>query len=219
MPPRAWGRHARAGLYFAPGTRPRRRVHRSGLFRDGGDVWTHARSLPHIASARDAALLSRLRVTTTSRSVPQNAAPCRIQMEHGTTKRTLHPIKILSLSYGLNPLLLRQFQGDPEAGPRRSQVAPPAMPGAGRAADMRRVDCPRVVRHPASRVDASRYRSRSVARRLSRHLHVLRPLDVHRADLTRDMRSAGRRPRRRRSGSSVRELDFGSRGVAVIPRT
>ena len=41
---------------------------------------------------------------------------CRMQMEQGITKRTLHPIKLLSLSYGLNPSLLRHFR-DPK--PRR----------------------------------------------------------------------------------------------------
>lgn len=35
---------------------------------------------------------------------------CRMQMEQGITKRTLHPIKLLGLSYGLNPSLLRQFR-------------------------------------------------------------------------------------------------------------
>ncbi|WP_165068335.1 FAD-binding and (Fe-S)-binding domain-containing protein [Paludisphaera rhizosphaerae] len=30
---------------------------------------------------------------------------CRIQMEQGTTKRTVHPVKLLALSYGLNPSL------------------------------------------------------------------------------------------------------------------
>ncbi len=34
---------------------------------------------------------------------------CRMQMEQGRTKRTLHPVKLLSLSYGLNPSLLRQI--------------------------------------------------------------------------------------------------------------
>ena len=38
---------------------------------------------------------------------------CRMQMEQGITKRTLHPIKLLSLSYGLNPSLLRHFR-DPK---------------------------------------------------------------------------------------------------------
>jgi FAD/FMN-containing dehydrogenase/Fe-S oxidoreductase len=41
---------------------------------------------------------------------------CRMQMEQGITKRTLHPIKLLSLSYGLNPSLLRHFR---DAKPRR----------------------------------------------------------------------------------------------------
>ena len=35
---------------------------------------------------------------------------CRMQMEQGLPKRTLHPIKLLSLSHGLNPKLLRQFR-------------------------------------------------------------------------------------------------------------
>ena len=33
---------------------------------------------------------------------------CRMQMEQGITKRTLHPIKLLSLGYGLNPALSRR---------------------------------------------------------------------------------------------------------------
>ncbi len=41
---------------------------------------------------------------------------CRMQMEQGITKRTLHPIKLLSLSYGLNPSLLRHFR---DTKPRR----------------------------------------------------------------------------------------------------
>jgi Fe-S oxidoreductase len=35
---------------------------------------------------------------------------CRMQMEQGITKRTLHPIKLLALSYGLNPSLRRQWK-------------------------------------------------------------------------------------------------------------
>ncbi len=35
---------------------------------------------------------------------------CRMQMEQGVIKRTLHPVKLLSLSYGLNPSLLGQFK-------------------------------------------------------------------------------------------------------------
>ena len=39
---------------------------------------------------------------------------CRIQMEQGITKRTLHPVKLLSLGYGLNPQLCAALQR-PEA--------------------------------------------------------------------------------------------------------
>ena len=28
---------------------------------------------------------------------------CRLQMEQGSTKRTLHPVKLLSLGYGISP--------------------------------------------------------------------------------------------------------------------
>jgi Fe-S oxidoreductase len=35
---------------------------------------------------------------------------CRIQMEQGLTKRTLHPVKLLSLGYGLNPWLRQRFK-------------------------------------------------------------------------------------------------------------
>lgn len=38
---------------------------------------------------------------------------CRIQMEQGLSKRTLHPIKLLSLGYGLNPSLRQHFK-DPK---------------------------------------------------------------------------------------------------------
>jgi len=38
---------------------------------------------------------------------------CRIQMEQGIAKRTLHPIKLLALSYGLNPSLRLHFK-DPK---------------------------------------------------------------------------------------------------------
>jgi hypothetical protein len=33
-----------------------------------------------------------------------------MQMEQGIPKRTLHPIKLLSLSYGLNPVLRQHFK-------------------------------------------------------------------------------------------------------------
>ena len=35
---------------------------------------------------------------------------CRIQMEQGISKRTLHPVKLLSLGYGLSPSLLEHFK-------------------------------------------------------------------------------------------------------------
>ena len=35
---------------------------------------------------------------------------CRMQMEQGVTKRTLHPIKLLALGHGLDPSLLRVFR-------------------------------------------------------------------------------------------------------------
>jgi FAD/FMN-containing dehydrogenase/Fe-S oxidoreductase len=38
---------------------------------------------------------------------------CRIQMEQGSVKRTLHPVKLLNLSYGLDPLLRQHFK-DPK---------------------------------------------------------------------------------------------------------
>lgn len=42
---------------------------------------------------------------------------CRMQMEQGTLKRTLHPIKLLALSYGLNPAMKRHLV---EPKPRRT---------------------------------------------------------------------------------------------------
>jgi FAD/FMN-containing dehydrogenase/Fe-S oxidoreductase len=35
---------------------------------------------------------------------------CRIQMEQGSVKRTLHPVKLLNMAYGLDPLLRRHFK-------------------------------------------------------------------------------------------------------------
>lgn len=40
---------------------------------------------------------------------------CKIQMEHGTTKSTVHPIKILALAYGLMPELNDLFERRSEA--------------------------------------------------------------------------------------------------------
>src|SRR5207302_6183372 len=53
-------------------------------------------------------LLDRLRVPDIEIGATECGA-CRMQMEQGSPKRTLHPVKLLSLSYGLNPKLLRQF--------------------------------------------------------------------------------------------------------------
>ena len=60
-------------------------------------------------------LLNRLRGDDISIGATECGA-CRMQMEQGVTKRTLHPIKLLSLGYGLNPSLLRHIQ---EPKPRR----------------------------------------------------------------------------------------------------
>jgi Fe-S oxidoreductase len=57
-------------------------------------------------------LLKRLRDADIDIGATECAA-CRIQMEQGSIKRTLHPIKLLSLSYGLDPLL-RQHLKDPK---------------------------------------------------------------------------------------------------------
>ena len=47
-------------------------------------------------------LLNRLRDPDIELGATECGA-CRIQMEQGITKNTLHPIKLLSLGYGLNP--------------------------------------------------------------------------------------------------------------------
>jgi FAD/FMN-containing dehydrogenase/Fe-S oxidoreductase len=60
-------------------------------------------------------LLNRLRVDDIDIGSTECGA-CRMQMEQGVTKRTLHPIKLLSLGYGLNPVLLRHIK---EPKPRR----------------------------------------------------------------------------------------------------
>jgi FAD/FMN-containing dehydrogenase/Fe-S oxidoreductase len=60
-------------------------------------------------------LLNRLRVDDIEIGATECGA-CRMQMEQGVTKRTLHPIKLLSLGYGLNPSLLRHLK---EPKPRR----------------------------------------------------------------------------------------------------
>jgi Fe-S oxidoreductase len=57
-------------------------------------------------------LLNRLRDDDIEIGATECGA-CRMQMEQGAPKRTLHPIKLLSLSYGLNPSLLRHLR-DPK---------------------------------------------------------------------------------------------------------
>jgi Fe-S oxidoreductase len=54
-------------------------------------------------------LIRRLREDDIEIGVTE-CATCRMQMEHGTTKRTLHPIKLLSMGYGLNPSLQERFK-------------------------------------------------------------------------------------------------------------
>lgn len=54
-------------------------------------------------------LLNRLRDPDIEVGATECGA-CRLQMEQGSPKRTLHPIKLLGLSYGLNPSLLRHFK-------------------------------------------------------------------------------------------------------------
>jgi FAD/FMN-containing dehydrogenase/Fe-S oxidoreductase len=57
-------------------------------------------------------LLSRLRDSDLEIGSTECSA-CRVQMEQGAPKRTLHPIKLLSLSYGLSPSLRHHFK-DPK---------------------------------------------------------------------------------------------------------
>ncbi len=47
-------------------------------------------------------LISKLRESTLQAGITECSA-CKIQMEQGTTKPTLHPLKLLALSYGLIP--------------------------------------------------------------------------------------------------------------------
>jgi FAD/FMN-containing dehydrogenase/Fe-S oxidoreductase len=57
-------------------------------------------------------LLNRLRDNDIELGATECSA-CRLQMEQGAPKRTLHPIKLLSLSYGLSPSLRRKLK-DPK---------------------------------------------------------------------------------------------------------
>ena len=47
-------------------------------------------------------LISRLRHPDIQAGVTE-CSTCKMQMEQGTTKPTIHPIKLLALSYGLMP--------------------------------------------------------------------------------------------------------------------
>ena len=47
-------------------------------------------------------LISKLRNPAIQAGTTE-CSSCRIQMEQGTTKRTIHPIKLLALAYGLMP--------------------------------------------------------------------------------------------------------------------
>ena len=55
-------------------------------------------------------LLSRLRDDDIELGSTECGA-CRMQMEQGVPKQTLHPVKLLSLSYGLNPTLRQSLWG------------------------------------------------------------------------------------------------------------
>jgi Fe-S oxidoreductase len=57
-------------------------------------------------------LLSRLKDSDIELGATECSA-CRMQMEQGAPKRTLHPVKLLSLSYGFSPSLRRQLK-DPK---------------------------------------------------------------------------------------------------------
>ncbi len=51
-------------------------------------------------------LISRLRDPDLQAGATE-CSTCKIQMEQGTSKPTLHPIKLLALSYGLMPQVAR----------------------------------------------------------------------------------------------------------------
>ena len=51
-------------------------------------------------------LISRLRDPALQIGATECSA-CKIQMEQGTTKATIHPLKLLALSYGLMPEVAR----------------------------------------------------------------------------------------------------------------
>ena len=58
-------------------------------------------------------LISRLRDSSIQAGTTE-CSSCRIQMEQGTNKRTIHPIKILALTYGLMPEVASQLTAPSE---------------------------------------------------------------------------------------------------------
>ena len=61
-------------------------------------------------------LISRLRDPALHAGVTECSA-CKMQMEQGTTKPTLHPIKVLALAYGIMPEIesLLSARSEPQA--------------------------------------------------------------------------------------------------------
>jgi FAD/FMN-containing dehydrogenase/Fe-S oxidoreductase len=76
-----------------------------------GMAGTYGLSTDHFRTSLRAGrgLLDRFRMSDIAIGATECGA-CRIQMEQGVTKRTLHPIKLLSLAHGLNPGLQRHIQ-------------------------------------------------------------------------------------------------------------
>jgi FAD/FMN-containing dehydrogenase/Fe-S oxidoreductase len=76
-----------------------------------GMAGTYGLSSEHFRTSLRAGrgLLDRFRMGDIAVGATECSA-CRMQMEQGVTKRTLHPIKLLSLGYGLNPALLQHVQ-------------------------------------------------------------------------------------------------------------
>ena len=54
-------------------------------------------------------LISQLRLPMIQAGVTE-CSSCIIQMEQGTTKATVHPLKLLALSYGLMPQLKQRLK-------------------------------------------------------------------------------------------------------------
>ena len=54
-------------------------------------------------------LISRMRAGDLTAGVTE-CSSCRLQMEQGNTTPTLHPLKLLALSYGLMPEIRQRLQ-------------------------------------------------------------------------------------------------------------